>query len=296
MTAPFKSWNSYSDFSREVARQRRYVRTREAEDFLRAVAATCTDRLRAVPKGRIFWRAQLGHDLGIVDQQQGYEQDVAFPPSRMKPRPERAPEGRANPKGIPCLYLSTTPHAAMSEVRPWVGALVSVGQFQIVRDLTIVDCSVLHDQYFSLAYRSRVFDVSGGLSLPLETDFEKIVWAAIDGAFSQPVTPSDDVAKYAATQIIAELFRDEGYHGVAYKSAFGEDGYNVALFNWEDAQQVNGMLHRVETAEFKFGEPPEDEYFIRDGTVFRTVVTVIGPAPKEDRPEKAADGGATLQC
>jgi hypothetical protein len=105
MTAPFKSWNSYGDFSREVARQRRYVRTQEAEDFLRAVAATCTGRLRPVPKDRIFWRAQLGHSSGIVDQSQGYEQDIAFPPSRMKPRPERALEGRVNPKGIPCLYI-----------------------------------------------------------------------------------------------------------------------------------------------------------------------------------------------
>jgi hypothetical protein len=129
MTAPFKSWSSYGDFSREVAQRRRYVRTREAEDFLRAVAATCKARLRPIPNGQIFWRAQLGHDLRIADQHQGYEQDVAFTPGRMKPRPERAPEGRANPKGIPCLYLSTTRHAAMSEVRPWVGALVSVGQF-----------------------------------------------------------------------------------------------------------------------------------------------------------------------
>ncbi|MFZ3337974.1 MAG: hypothetical protein WA199_18780, partial [Xanthobacteraceae bacterium] len=59
----------------------------------------------------------------------------------------------------------------------------------------------------------------------------------------------------------------------------------VALFNLEDAQQVNGMLHRVETVEFKFHEPPEDQYFIRDGTIIRTVITSIGPAPKDDKPE-----------
>jgi hypothetical protein len=247
-----------------------------------------------VSKGGIFWRAQLGHSSGIVDQNQGCEQDVVFPPSRMKPRPERALEGRANPKGIPCLYLSTTRDAAMSEVRPWVGALVSVGQFQIIRDLTIVDCSLLHGQYFSLAYGSRVFDALGGLSLPPEADFEKIVWAAIDSAFSEPVTDSDDTADYAATQTIAELFRREGYDGVAYKSAFGKDGYSVALFNLEDAQQVNGMLHRVKTVEYKFGEQPADEYFIRDGKVIRTVVTVIGPAPKNTAKSQVDDNPKLL--
>lgn len=176
------------------------MRTREAEDFLRAVAATCKGRLRQVPKGQIFWRAQLGHSSGIVDQDRGYEQDIALPPSRMKPRRERALEGRANPKGIPCLYLSNKREAAMSEVRPWVGALVSVGQFEIVRNLTIVDCSVLHGQYFALAFRNRVFMIATGT-----------LWAAIDTTFSEPVTDSDDSADYAATQIIAELFRDEGY-------------------------------------------------------------------------------------
>ena len=168
----------------------------------------------------------------------------------------------------------------MSEVRPWVGALVSVGQFQIVRDLTIVDCSMLHGQYFSLVYGSRVFDASGRLSLPPEADFKQIVWAAIDNAFSEPVTNSDEMADYAATQTIAELFRHEGYDGVAYKSAFGKDGYSVAIFNLDDAQQVNGMCTGSKLLSTNW-QPPTDEYFIRDGNVFRTVVTLIGPAPKD---------------
>jgi hypothetical protein len=279
---PFKSWDSYGDFSREVVRRRRYVRTPDAEDFLHAIASTCKARLRPVRQGTIFWRAQLGHDSQVLDQQTDYEEDVAFGPSRMKPRRERAPEGRANPKGIPCLYLSNTRNAAMSEVRPWVGAMVSVGQFQITRPLTIVDCSVLHGQYFNLAFGSRTFDaLSGKLTPPDETENEKIVWAAIDSAFSQPVTESDDLADYAATQIIAELFRQEGYDGVAYKSAFGDDGHSVALFDMDDARQLNGMLHRVEAIEFKFGKNPLDEYFIEeDGVVVRNVIVSVSPMPK----------------
>jgi RES domain len=280
--APFKSWNSYDDFRREVARQHRYMRTPDADDFLHAVASTCKARLHQVKQGAIFWRAQLGHSSQVLDQQNGYEEGVALGPSRMKPRSERALEGRANPKGIPCLYLSTTRNAAMSEVRPWVGALVSVAQFQIARTLKIVDCSLLHGQYFKLAYGSRTFDaLSGKLSLPDEIDIEKIVWAAIDTAFSQPVTESDDLAEYAATQIIAELFRREGYDGIAYKSAFGDDGFSLALFDLDDARQVNGMLYRVETVEFKFNKNPLDEYFIQEnGTVVRNVITAIYPMPK----------------
>ena len=65
----------------------------------------------------------------------------AFPPERMKPRRDRAREGRANPQGIPYLYLSTRKETALSEVRPWLRSLISIGQFKIVRQLTIVDFS-----------------------------------------------------------------------------------------------------------------------------------------------------------
>ena len=95
------------------------------------------------------------------------------------------------------------------------------------------------------------------------------------------MTQSDDLAEYAATQIIAELFRREGYDGIAYKSAFGDDGFSLALFDLDDARQVNGILHRVETVEFKFSKNPLDEYFIQeDGTVVRNVITAIYPMPK----------------
>jgi hypothetical protein len=78
----FKSWMSYGQFIREVARHRRYVRTPDAQDFLRVVAATCKARLLPVPSGRTFWRAQLGHDSQMVG---GWEQEVAYRPLRMKP-------------------------------------------------------------------------------------------------------------------------------------------------------------------------------------------------------------------
>ncbi|MBD9455904.1 RES family NAD+ phosphorylase [Rhizobium sp. RHZ02] len=53
-------------------------------------------------------------------------------------------------------------------------------------------------------------------------------------AFSTPADRSDDAAEYAPTQILAELFRSLGYDGVAYKSAFGEEGDNIAIFNIDD--------------------------------------------------------------
>jgi len=137
----------------------------------------------------------------------------------------------------------------MSEVRPWVGSYVSVGQLRLLRDVEIVDCTRGHDK------------------MPLhmtEPDAERRaedVWAHIDRAFAEPMTRSDDEADYAATQILAETFKRAGYGGVAYKSNFGADGYNIALFDPGVAQVVNCGLFRVKGIEPAFDEA-DPFYFV----------------------------------
>ena len=175
----------------------------------------------------------------------------------------------------------------MSEVRPWVGASISLAQFEVARPLNIVDCSRLHGRYAELAYLNRTFNVvDGTLSAPTPEEFEQIVWAAIDNAFSAPVTEGDELAAYAPTQVIAELFRSEAYDGIAYKSAFGERGFSVVLFNLNSAKQVNGMLHEVKSIAFTFTEHPQDQYFVRDDeTVVRNVIVSVEPLPKKDAAE-----------
>lgn len=264
--ARFRDEYSYDRFWREVTRSRRHVLSPEAQEFLRVVTATCKERLFTVGTEQTFWRAQLG--CRTEEREQNgvpYDEELPYCPQRMSPRAERAKEGRANAKGISCLYVATTKETAMSEVRPWVGALVSVAELQVVRTITIVDCSKLHNRRFSVLL-NRTFDARTAMLSPLTPEqVHEAVWAAIDGAFSKPVADNtdNDVADYAPTQILAELFRSEGYDGVAYKSAFGENGYNVALFDLDCAKQVNGMLYKVQSIEVKFGDTPRSEYFIK---------------------------------
>lgn len=244
----FASWRSYWDFSREVARMRRYVRTPESTAFLEAVARTCALREKTIPEGWIARRAQLGHDWRFEEQIQD-EVPAAYPPKRMKPLADRAYEGRVNAKGIPCLYLATKRDTAISEVRPWIGSLVSVGQFRIERTLRVVDCSLHH--------ASKIFY----LDEPPVAEREQAVWSYIDRAFSEPMTRSDDTAEYAATQVLAELFRDRGYDGVIYKSAFGEEGFNVAIFDLDAATLLNCGLYKVTGASFQ-SRQEDNPYFV----------------------------------
>jgi hypothetical protein len=83
-------------------------------------------------------------------------------------------------------------------------------------------------------------------------DKEKAVWIDIDNAFSTPVTKSDDTADYVPTQILTEVFASEGYNAIIYKSQFGEKGYNIVLFNPDDADIVNCAPFSVTGFEVSF--------------------------------------------
>lgn len=115
-------------FQHSVEKNARYVRDADVEHFLAAVRKTGKTRSDHIENGTYLWRAQLGHDWRTCNDpdEHEWEEEAPYSPERMKPLKDRAREGRANPKGIPYLYLATAKETALAEVRPWVGSKVSV--------------------------------------------------------------------------------------------------------------------------------------------------------------------------
>jgi hypothetical protein len=248
----FKSVDSYRGFARAVRRDYRYARTPDQEEFLRVLAATSHSRSLTMKAERILWRAQLGHDWRKIEQEGVSEEEpTAYPSERMKPTPEKAGAGRVNPRGIPCLYRATQKETAALEVRPLFHSYVSIAQFKIVKDLKIVNCSA--PEIGNLAFLDKDLSQDG---------MEKVVWSAMNRAFSEPVTRGDDGLDYVPTQILAETFRLNGFDGIAYKSNYGEDGFNVALFDLAVADLINRCLYRIDKMSVILSEQ-EQPYFIK---------------------------------
>lgn len=213
-------------------------------EFLRGVRQTCHSRTLDIGEGSVLWRSQLGFDLRETGENEdgiGAE-PVAHPPDRMKPLKGQASEGRANPSGIPCLYLATDKETAMSEVRPWLGTYISVGQFRVLRPQRVVDCTKSPTKPSIFYGRDPGADKR-----------DDIVWEDIDRGFSEPVGISDETNAYVPTQILAELFKAEGFDGVMYRSALGR-GSNLALFDLEAAEIVNGFLFEARKLLYEFNE------------------------------------------
>jgi RES domain len=246
----FKSYRSYLQFADSIATKWRYARDAEQLEFLDAVFATSVSRQQVLSTGTVLFRAQYAHEwrsetIGDSDPE---ESPCAVGTERMKPLAYRASEGRANPKGIPYLYLATHQETAVAEVRPWIGSYVSLAQFKLNREIRIVDCVSEHKSLF--LYSSE----------PEPEVREQVVWQDIDRAFSQPVTPSDNTADYVPTQALAEFFREKGLDGIAYGSALGP-GHNLVLFDIDAAALLNCGLVQIESIKFSFSDA-DNRYFV----------------------------------
>ncbi|MCP1471904.1 RES domain-containing protein [Sphingobium sp. OAS761] len=264
----FASWRSYWNFAREVSHQRRYLLSSSSRAFLDELIRTSEKRQSRLPAGHRLCRAQVAH--GELDDPDVGPLPRPAPPARMVPLPYSASDGRANPRGIPCLYMADDRHTAIAEVRPWIGSLVSVAIMRTLKDQRLVD----------------VRDDSGRQPIYLEgepspDEREAAVWSHVARAFREPVLREDNRAGYASTQIIAEAFRNHGYDGIAYGSAFGEGRTNIVLFDIGAAELEACELHEIKNVQL-IHEETENPYFVQkagDGTtsLVRNVITAIGP-------------------
>jgi hypothetical protein len=245
----FKSWRSYLIFKNAVDTKQRYILDDESKSFLNSIIDTCRDRERSLKAGNIMWRAQNGHSWRpYYEHDPETDEDIhvddfptPFPKERMKPLLDSAAEGRANSKGIPCLYVATDKDTAMSEVRPWLGAILSLGQLRLTRDLRVLDFSVEQGNNNFHFYFEE----------PSAEEIVRAVWSDIDNAFSKPTKASDLKSEYAPTQIISEFIKSKGYDGIAYKSALAK-GHNICLFDLESADVVNCSIYEPTKISFDF--------------------------------------------
>jgi len=231
----FKLGGRFEDFAEFVTQRRRYIRDRMTEDFLKMVRQTAEKRCDRLSPGMGLWRAQLGCSWKTYSAEDGSvvtQNPVPYGLDRMKPLRERATEGRANPKGIPFLYLATDCDTAIGEVRPWIGSYVSVGLFKVCRELRLVNC---------VADPQMLLEEVDKKSTPED---EAFAWLSIDLAFAKPVDRTDDAADYVPTQIIAELFKKHKFDGLIYRSQLG-NGRNIALFDLDAVRFVEPHLFHV---------------------------------------------------
>lgn len=238
----FKSHQDFNVFQQHVRFERRYVHTGPVVDFLSALETTLPERNRRMPMNALLFRAQIGFAEVPME---GETMITGFDEARMKPNRNFCGEGRANPRGIPYLYLSDDLNTCAAELRPQRGQLLSIAEFTVKRDLNIVDCYSVRREYGDIELIFAPPTSQEGIS--------DAIWCQINQAFSRPVSSGDTSSDYIPTQVLVEFFRHRGFDGVCFKSGLGR-GHNVVLFDLADADLVSCAVYDVKAIDYQFTE------------------------------------------
>jgi RES domain len=190
-----------------------------------------TDRLRQLldllPSAglpRLWYRARIrsGDETYAIDK-------MGAPPKRL------ASHGRANPAGIPYLYLGSKPETAVAEIRPHTGEIACVAEFA-VPEIQAVDLRSPRKLVspFILEDASAIGQLRADLPF-LERLGEEL---------TRPVLPSGAAIDYIPSQYLCEFIKKSGFDGVVYRSSVS-DGINLALFNPSEAIGGGVKLYNV---------------------------------------------------
>ncbi|MHA6688547.1 RES family NAD+ phosphorylase [Mesorhizobium sp. A556] len=141
--------------------------------------------------------------------------EMGAPPKRL------ATYGRANPPGIPYLYLGSIPETAAAEVRPHTGEVACVAAFTITGPLRAVD----------LRNPRKLVSpfLLGGASAIGQLRADIAFLERLGDELTRPVLPRGAAIDYIPSQYLCEFIKKKGYDGVVYRSSVS-NGMNLALF------------------------------------------------------------------
>lgn len=185
-------------------------------------------------------RQLLDHLIADSDSRKWFRARISiggdnFRADEMGPPPKHlASHGRANPAGIPYLYLASLPDTAVAEIRPHTGEQACVGEFT-VGDIKAVDLRSPRESVspFILGEAGPIGQLRADLPL-LERLGEEL---------TRPVLPHGAAIDYIPSQYLCEFIKKSGFDGVVYRSSVS-DGFNLALFEPTKAviDSVSGYL------------------------------------------------------
>jgi len=178
------------------------------------------------PKDELF-RARLHHKSGLE----------AYKPDEMYcPEPLKASGGRANPLGIPYLYLSDNSETVLYEVRASYLDELSIGTFH------------LKDKFNSI----KIVDFTEDTALfqpnkVNETIKAKLLRDRISRDLSKPMRRYDSEIDYIPTQFICEFVKVfTGASGIRFSSSLHPNGKNIVIFDQDLMECRDVKLKKVD--------------------------------------------------
>lgn len=202
--------NSWGEFRKELQHENRFF-PKKAIDTEQIKELIDYLKLEEEKNPEIIYRSRINRD-----NREYTIQEMGKPPN------DKAPDGRANPKGISYFYGASDWKTSIAETRPYKSEVISIGEFKLVKAVKLVD---LRNPMRSISPFQLEDD---GLVL-LHKDHMPFL-NYLSESLSIPVLPYKNELEYLPTQYLCELIKDKGFDGIIFKSSLGE-GDNYVFFD-----------------------------------------------------------------
>ncbi len=183
-------------------------------------------------KSDSIFRARL-HSNG--DQRTFAVTEMGSPPR------DKSLSGRANPQGIPFLYLSKDITTTLYEVRATYLDEVSIGIFKIKDDsnVILVDFTEIPSAFLNI---DKIVEYTKSLLLKRNVSID----------LSKPIRRFDTELEYIPTQLICEYIRYiTNADGILFNSSLHNGGKNIVLFEQDKTECISVKLHKVTKIEIE---------------------------------------------
>ena len=223
--------NSWEDFVDALKTKNRfhthYINLELLERF-------CSYIRKPYKAGEWFYRCRISTEEGIPMDKMG------------APPIEYTTDGRANAKGIRCLYLGDSAETTIYETRAGAYDFVTVGKFKLKKDIIVVDLK-------------RINQISPFIEELdcLEYAINKEHLNKINNEMGRIMRRSDSALDYIPTQYITDFVKSithnevAEYAGIEYKSVMHENGYNLAIFNPELFECIDTKIYKIDMIDYR---------------------------------------------
>ena len=164
--------------------------------------------------------------------------------------------GRLNSYYQPIFYGAKEIETACAEVRPDIASYIIYTKFNIIRELKILDFTVIQDILEYVFYNPHILKNNSNTLLILFN------LGLLENYFSAPVHPENGPKDYIITQAVSDYLasfkigKKLSLDGIAYKSVQNTEGSNIALFY--KASRVKPINYHPVTRKIEIDEDVPD--------------------------------------